>query len=126
MAQDPQLLSFFFPLKMFRSVEAEGSKVTIAFNELVKDVNAAFLQLGFTASGFVTMKQLRKALQNQGTLVQISSQIPGDVTNDVNICWNGGNTTTPGDPLYNFIQTTLGYTPAQMTTLMTLAGTFPP
>lgn len=55
----------------------------------------------------------------------VSDAIPMDVTQVVNIMWNNGITFEVGDTLYNFIQSTLGYTAAQMTTLIDYARTQP-
>jgi len=122
---DPQLLNFPFPLRLFRSVEGDGSKITMAFNTLINEINASFVSIGASSANYCTAKQLRKALQQQGTLVQVSSQIPGDVTNDATIIWQTGGTMVTNDPLYSFIQTTLGYTPGQMAALMLAAQGYP-
>src|SRR5215472_9092657 len=51
MADDPQLLGFSYPVRYFRSVEAEGSKITIAFNAFVNDLNAILQSMGFSSGG---------------------------------------------------------------------------
>ena len=121
---DPPRLTYSFPIRQFAGVDP--ANITLTFNALVNDINSALTALGANNAGFVTMKQLRRALVSQGQMVAMSGAIPGDVTNTNNIAWTSGGQIAVGDSLYNFIAATLGYTAAQMSTLFSLALTFPP
>lgn len=120
---DPRL-NTTFPIRQFSRVPAED--LIVAFNALVNDINAALLLLGANTGGFVTLKQLKQALQSQGVLVQYSNLISSDITNTINILWTSGGSVVIGDALYSDIAAKLGYSPAQMTTLFALAETFAP
>lgn len=74
--------------------------------------------ISFT-TGAVTQKQLRGWLANNGIpayIYTVDAVCPADIANAVNIQWLHGNTMVQGDPLYVFIETTLGFTPTQMAT----------
>ena len=89
---------------------------------------AAFINttLKTPSAGFVSMRQLTAALAAQAVLVTLLNALPGDVTNAYNICWNRGYIITPSDPfITGFLQPTLSYSGANVTTLFALAATFP-
>ena len=68
-------------------------------------------------AGAVTQKQVRGWLANNGVpayIYTVDATCPADIANAVNIQWLHGNTMVPGDPLYVFIEATLGFTPTQM------------
>lgn len=121
---DPVRITYAFPIQQFGSVPSDA--VTLALNALVKDINAALLLLGANSAGFVTMKQLKRAMASQAILRTYDNLVPADVTQELNILWNNGSTIAVGDDLYNDIALQVGYTAAQMTTLFNLARTFPP
>lgn len=70
----------------------------------------------------VSVSQIKLQLITDGTMQTVSDAVPADVTDVVNVRWFIGMTFEVGDPLYNFIQTTLSYSAAQMTALMTNAS----
>jgi hypothetical protein len=78
-------------------------------------VNLALL--GATSSPTVTMKQLRLWLAANGApayIYTVDQAVSADIASTINIYWLHGNTMVTGDPLYVFIQTTLGFTSTQM------------
>jgi hypothetical protein len=81
-----------------------------------------------SATGAVTQKQVREWLANNGVppyIYAVDVACPADIANTVNIQWLHGNLMFPGDPLYVFIQTTLGFTAFQMATAFQGMGTYP-
>lgn len=75
------------------------------------------------AGGLVTVGQFKRALNFNGLMQSVSDAIPADVTNAVNMQWFNGISIYKADPLYNFVQVTLGYTDAQMAALLSFAAT---
>ena len=74
-------------------------------------------QLTNYVAGSVTQNQMRTWLAVNGSPVYIYTvdiAVPADIANPVNIRWLHGNALSVGDPLYLFIQTTLGFTSGQM------------
>ena len=72
--------------------------------------------ISFT-SGVVTQHQMRAWLAANGIpsyIYAIDFACPADIADAVNIQWLHGNSMSIGDPLYLFIQTTLGFTSGQM------------
>jgi hypothetical protein len=69
----------------------------------------------------LNVTQIKMQLVANGTMQTVFDSIPADVTNTVNVRWVSGGTFKANDPLYNHIKTTLAFTDAQMTTLMTNA-----
>jgi hypothetical protein len=66
---------------------------------------------------FVTQNQMRTWLATNGIpayIYAVSAACPADVANSVNIQWLHGNAMYVGDPLYLFIQSTLGFSAATM------------
>ena len=112
-----------FPIPDFISVPPPD--FTLAINSLILDVNGVIIQSGggAGATGFVTRRQLYTALNAQSNLSTIDTAVNGlAVTNPVWIEYKTSQTISQTGNLANFIATTLGYTPAQMTALWTLAG----
>lgn len=114
----------FFPIPGFSQVAA--NELVLVLNELITELNAVLQSIGAASGGFATNRQLRLALANQGKLDTYNNLVTADPATTQNINWNHASTITVGDPLYNDIQTQLGYTNLQMTTLMALAQTFQP
>ena len=76
----------------------------------------------------VTQKQIRAWAASTGSplyIYTIDNACPADIANIVNIQWNHGNTMAVGDPLYLFIQSTLGFSSAQMSAAFTVMQTYP-
>ena len=73
--------------------------------------------------GVVSVSQFKKALNNKGLMVTVDDAISANVTSDINVQWRNGLTFQSGDTLYTFVKSTLGYTDAQMTTLLQYAAT---
>jgi hypothetical protein len=87
----------------------------------------AALVSSFTV-GAVTQKQIRGWLANNGVpayIYTVDAECPADIADAVNIQWLHGNTMVQGDPLYVFIETTLGFTAFQMATAFQGMGTYP-
>lgn len=99
-----------------------GSSVRVSLYQIYSYVSA---QSGSPITG-VTMRQMRMALSASGVLDSVNNNIPGDINSSVNIQWNSGSHVTPGDPLAVSIQTTTGYSNAQMAALFVLAEGYPP
>jgi hypothetical protein len=104
-------------------IEAVQAGQSVQINPLLIAKYIATLSPGIF--GNATGWQLQMALVNQGQYYNIQSAIPSDPTNFVTIEWTTGAPIAPGSQLYTFIQSTLGYSTAQMTALITLAQTFP-
>ena len=78
------------------------------------------------ATGTPTMRQLIAAMGSQAVLVSVQNAVPADITNAYNIAWTHAVYMPLTDPFVTgFLQPTLGYSGAQMTTLYALALTFP-
>lgn len=122
--EDRLAIAGFFPISLRTHLHAEN--LTNIINDLVNDINAVDQSLGAGSGQFVTMKQLRLALASQSNLVTVDEAVPASVENTTNIYWNHGNTSNIGDPLWTFINSTLGQTVAQTNALYALALTFPP
>ena len=77
-------------------------------------------------AGYVSMRQLVAALASENLLLGVTQALPGDETNAFNIAWTHAYLMSAGDPfVVGFLQPTLGYTGAQITTLFAYAATFP-
>jgi len=79
---------------------------------------------------FCTNRQFRLALAAVSSplpnaMVEIDNNIPADISNPVNIQWNHGGWVVENDALYNYTQSVLSYTSAQMLTLMANATANP-
>lgn len=72
--------------------------------------------------------RVRRALAatSAATLTAVAAAVPADPTDPVNIAWNCGAPVDVGSVLYVFIQSTLGWTTSQMTTLMVSAAATAP
>lgn len=87
-------------------------------------VNAGTQQLqAAVAGGLVTVGQFKRSLAYNGLLQTVSDAIPADVTHAANVQWFNGISIYKSDPLYNFVQTLLGYSTAQMAALLSYAST---
>lgn len=114
----------FFPIGAFNNVAP--ADVTIAFNQLIQEINGLFASLGASGSGFATMRQLRLAMSANSILTTYNLLVAADPSVAQNINWNMANTISVNDALYLDIQAKLGLTVLQMTALLTLAQTFEP
>lgn len=115
MAQDFSRPNIYAPIKSFAQIPPEA--IVDAFNTLIVDINNADASMGVSPSPFVTMKQLRLWAAANGAplyIYTIDNAVPADIASTVNIQWNHANTMVYGDALYSFIQSTLGFTSAQM------------
>lgn len=89
-----------------------------------------WLRLGYygayAGAGLVLVAQVRQelALVDLVTPPAVAGYIPASPYNKVNIGWNGEYMRV-GDSLYNFIQTQLGYSVAQMTAFFALCAALP-
>ena len=79
--------------------------------------------LSGVVSGLVTVGQFKRSLISSGVLQTVSDAIPADVTNPVNMQWFNGISIYANDALYTFVKNVLGYTPLQMSALMSYAAT---
>ena len=76
--------------------------------------------------GYVSMRQLKAALAFQNELVPLFDNLPGDMNNEYNITWWSGSIINATDIfITGFLQPTLGYSNAQVVTLLALAQTYP-
>ena len=74
---------------------------------------------GGSATVSVTQKQMRGWLANNGVppyIYAVDVACPADIANTVNSQWLHGNLMFASDPLYMFIEATLGFTALQMAT----------
>ena len=127
MSNDFLRVQWSYPIKQFVIIAPQD--ITDCVNALVVDINANLAQLGATASPTVTAKQMRGWLAANGAplyIYTVDNAVPADIANAVNIQWNHGNTMVQGDALYNFIQTTLGFTPSQMLAAILAMGAYAP
>ena len=97
--------------------------ISLSGAELIEAVQAgvsvkvSVSQLAYYVAGSVTQNQMRTWLAANGFpayIYTVDFAVPADIANPVNIRWLHGNTLSIGDPLYLFIQTTLGFTSGQM------------
>jgi len=97
--------------------------ISLSGAELIEAVQAGVSvkvsasQLAFYVIGAVTQNQMRTWLAANGFpayIYTVDFAVPADIADPVNIRWLHGNTLSVGDPLYLFIQTTLGFTSGQM------------
>lgn len=109
----------FDPVRLFTKVPAED--IVNALNQLVNDINANFQAAGFGYAGTVTLKQFKLALAVNNLNVQVTAGIPASSDDPVFIAWTSANSVAPNDALAQNVQTTLGYTAAQMALLFILA-----
>jgi len=76
-----------------------------------------------SAASVVTRDQMRQALLTQGVIEAVDEATPAGNNSPVAAYMNGPIFSSTG-PAAAFIQSTLGYTSAQMNTLFALAKTF--
>lgn len=103
-------------------IEAVQAGQSVRINPQLLAAYAATIYPGANSSA--TGWQLQMALVNQGQYYNVQSAIPADPTNFLTIEWATGAPIAINSRLYIFIQSTLGYSTAQMTTLIALAQTF--
>jgi hypothetical protein len=114
----------FNPIPLFKRVVPEG--VVDALNKLVNDINANFQAIGFGYSGAVTLRQFKLALAQSSLNEQVISGIPASADSPIYIAWTSATNVVPNDVLAQNVQTTLGYSAAQMSALFALAETLVP
>jgi hypothetical protein len=107
-------------------IRVQPSNVVDALNRLIDYINANFAATGFIYAGSVTRRQFFSALAASNLMQTVESGIPGNANNAVYIEWMAGLTITPNDALAQNVQSTLGYSPAQMAALFALAATQTP
>lgn len=76
----------------------------------------------------VTQKQMRGWLASNGVpsyIYAVDFACPADIANQINIQWLHGANMVSGDPLYVFIETTLGFSSAQMNAAYIAMGSYP-
>jgi hypothetical protein len=110
----------FSLIPLFRVVQPEA--IVNALNILVNEINANFKAIGFSYNGSVTRRQFFTALAASNVMQQVVAGIPANTNSAVYIQFISGLSVTPGDGLASNVQTTLGWTAAQMTALFTLAA----
>ena len=97
--------------------------ISLSGAELIEAVQAgvsvkvSISQLSFYVTGVVTQNQMRTWLAANGFpayVYTVDFAVPADIANPINIRWLHGGALSVGDPLYLFIQTTLGFTSGQM------------
>jgi len=118
-----------FPIAQFYDIPAQS--VTDAVNLLIVELNALFVQGGIapTPGTLVTQKQFRTWLAANGAplyIYTVDQAVPSDIASPINIQWNHSNTMIQGDALYNFIQSTLGFTNGQMLLAFLAMGAYTP
>ena len=114
------------PLKQF--VRIEPADTCDAINVLIVELNNLFTSGGIIPGSTVTQKQFRAWAAANGSPVYIytiDQAVSADIADNVNIRWNHGNTMAINDALYNFIQSTLSFSNAQMLAAFAAMGTFP-
>jgi hypothetical protein len=76
--------------------------------------------------GMATMRQLISAMSEEGTLIGVFNQLPGDVTDPYNIAWDHALYVPLADPFISgFLQPALGYSSGQMQAFYAYALSFP-
>jgi hypothetical protein len=106
MAQPP-----IFPIPYFKSVNP--GELQNDFNLLIDEINLDFGAIGGAGVNVqsTSLATLRYWLSTNGSplyIYTIDNMVSGDIGSTVNILWNHGFQIVQGDPLYNFITTTLG------------------
>ena len=108
--------------------------VSLSGAELIEAVQAGVSvkvsasQLISFATASVTQHQMRAWLAANGFplyIYTVDFACPADIANAVNIQWLHGNSMSVGDPLYLFIQATLGFTSTQMLNTYTAMQGYP-
>lgn len=120
-------MSHDFPIQQF--VRIEANQITDAVNLLIVDINALFASLGVGAGAYASQHQLRAWASNNGSplyIYTLDQAVNALISNDINIRWNHSPTIVQGDPLYLFIQTTLGFTTLQMLAALAAMQAYPP
>jgi hypothetical protein len=100
------------------SIAAETTRAETAEGAL-----AALFGMG---TPFVTLRQVMQWAAALGVLYAIDNVVPADIANAVTIQWRRGQVMKSADGLYAFIQTTLGYTNAQMIAAFSLMQGYAP
>ena len=114
------------PADQYQGVAPSGTLTTVSLTV----AQIAFFTIAISKGIPVTTamcsnRQMREALANAGNLVTIDSATSADITNATTIEWRNGSIIVYGDAVASFIQTTLGYSNAQMAALFASALTYP-
>ena len=120
-------LQQYLPIRGFSNVAPE--QIVDALNQLITDINAAMYSTGGAQVPYATIAQVRQWAAANGSplyIYTIDNAMPADIAQTTNIIWNHGSTMKQGDALYAFIQSTLGFSSAQMlAALTTMQGYVP-
>jgi hypothetical protein len=114
------------PADQYQGTPPSGTLTTVSIT-----VNQIVLLTLAVAKGYpsstsmCTNRQMREALAAGGNLVTIDSATSADINNATTIEWRNGNLIVLGDPVSVLVQTTLGYSNAQMAALFASAQTYP-
>lgn len=101
---------------------APPEDLTHLLNTLINAINAALEAMGFSYSGTVTLRQFKLALAASSLNQTVIAGIPADADSPVYIAWTSANAVAPNDVLAQNVQSTLGYSTAQMAALFALAA----
>lgn len=114
----------YIDIPLFRRVTADLLDDT--FNALVQDINARFRAWENGLGLPVLVSQIKQGLvaNDPGPEFLVADNIPPSPYNSINICWNG-TFSLPGDALYMFIQTQLGFSSFQMYEFYLVCGQLP-
>lgn len=89
----------------------------------LRDFSSLLASTTLSNSDVVWVWQIKKALKNSSLLDTIEAAISPVTSDNINMFWSNGGTTSNGDSLSNFIKTTLSWTDGQITTLYETAKT---
>ena len=113
-----------FPIAYFSGIAPEMIEKVI--NDLIQDINSTFQAMGFINPYSVTRRQFFAAIANLGMMNQVVQNISADTNNSTYLEFVSAMFVTPNDVLAASVQTTLGYTAAQMDALFVSAASYPP
>jgi hypothetical protein len=105
---------------------AGGGATPSILDFVINGVTYPFANLIITEG--VSQNQMRAWASANGSplyIFTIEGACPSDISNLVNVQWMHGNSMVSGDPLYNFIESTLGFTGLQMATAYTAMLSYP-
>lgn len=86
---------------------------------------AAIFNPGANAATQTQFRSWAAATGSPLYIYTIDNACPADIASDINIQWNHGGYMYIGDPLYLFIQSTLGFSTAQMSAAFAVMKTYP-
>lgn len=105
-----------FPIRQFLRIDT--ADICDAVNILIVEINQLIMASGGDPFVTVTQKQMRTWLATHGSnpvyIYTVDNAVSALIADPVNIAWDHANSMTLNDALYQFIQSTLGFSTSQM------------